>query len=422
MIDQTDGSVPRIRFKGFGGAWEPKKLGRVYKERNERGNDSLPILSVSIHSGISSGELSSDALGKKVRRSENKSLYKRVQSGDLVLNMMRAWQGAVGVAKIEGMVSPAYITATPDDTVHPPFMDCGLRRPEVVVQMNKLSYGVTDFRKRLYWDSFIRIDFDIPSVLEQEKIATYFDHLDIAISLHQRKHEKLIALKKAASQRMFPSLKKSVPDLRFKGFSGEWGEISIEDAMQNIANNSLSRADLNYSSGAAKNVHYGDVLIKFGEVLDAQNDELPLIANDAILEKVIPSRLRDGDIVMADAAEDEAVGKCTELSNIGSQVVVAGLHTIALRPKKPFAPYFLGYYLNSRAFHNQLLPIMQGTKVLSISKTAISRLLIWFPTDEAEQRAIGAYFYNLDKLIRGHATQIQKLIQVKAACLDKMFV
>lgn len=422
MIDQTDGSVPRIRFKGFGGVWEPKKLGRIYKERNERGNDSLPILSVSIHSGISSGELSSDALGKKVRRSENKSLYKRVQSGDLVLNMMRAWQGAVGVAKIEGMVSPAYITATPDDTVHPPFMDCGMRRPEVVVQMNKLSYGVTDFRKRLYWDSFIRIDFDIPSVLEQEKIATYFDHLDIAISLHQRKHEKLIALKRAASQRMFPSLKKSAPDLRFKGFSREWGEISIEDAMQNIANNSLSRADLNYSSGAAKNVHYGDVLVKFGEVLDAQNDELPLITNDAILEKVIPSRLRDGDIVMADAAEDEAVGKCTELSNIGSQVVVAGLHTIALRPKKPFAPYFLGYYLNSRAFHNQLLPIMQGTKVLSISKTAISRLLIRFPTDEAEQRAIGAYFYNLDKLIRGHATQIQKLIQVKAACLDKMFV
>jgi type I restriction enzyme S subunit len=422
MIDQTDGSVPRIRFKGFGAAWEPKKLGRIYKERNERGNDSLPILSVSIHSGVSSGELSSDALGKKVRRSENKSLYKRVQSGDLVLNMMRAWQGAVGVAKIEGMVSPAYITATPDDTVHPPFMDCGLKRPEVVVQMNKLSYGVTDFRKRLYWDSFIRIDFDIPSVLEQEKIATYFDRLDLAISLHQRKHEKLIALKKAASQRMFPSLNKSAPDLRFKGFSGEWGEISIEDAMQNIANNSLSRADLNYSSGAAKNVHYGDVLVKFGEVVDAQNDGLPLITSDAILEKVIPSRLRDGDIVMADAAEDEAVGKCTELSNIGSQVVVAGLHTIALRPKKPFAPYFLGYYLNSRAFHNQLLPIMQGTKVLSISKTAISRLLIRFPTDKSEQRAIGAYFYNLDKLIRGHATQIQKLIQVKAACLDKMFV
>lgn len=422
MTYQTDGSVLRIRFKGLDAAWEPKKLGQIYKERNERGNDSLPILSVSIHSGVSNGELSSDALGKKVRRSENKSLYKRVQSGDLVLNMMRAWQGALGVAKVEGMVSPAYITATSDETVHPPFMEHGLRRPEVVAQMNNLSYGVTDFRKRLYWDSFIRIDFDTPSVLEQEKIATYFDHLDIAISLYQCKHEKLMALKKAARQRMFPGLNKSAPDLRFKGFSGEWGEVSVEDAMQNIANNSLSRANLNYNSGAAKNIHYGDVLVKFGEVLDAQSEGLPLITSDAILEKVISSRLRDGDIIMADAAEDEAVGKCTELSNTGSQVVVAGLHTIALRPKRPFAPYFLGYYLNSQVFHTQLLPIMQGTKVLSISKTAISRLRIRFPTDEAEQRAIGAYFYNLDKLIGAHATQIQKLIQVKAACLEKMFI
>ena len=116
------------------------------------------------------------------------------------------------------------------------------------------------------------------------------------------------------------------------------------------------------------------------------------------------------------------MGKCTELSNTGSQVVIAGLHTIALRPKMPFAPYFLGYYMNSEAFHMQLLPIMQGTKVLSISKTAIGRLVIRFPADEVEQRKIGAYFHNLDKLINGHATQMQKLNQIKAACLEEMFV
>lgn len=421
MTDQTAGGVPRIRFKGFDAAWEPTKLGQIYTERNERGNDSLPILSVSIHSGISNGELSTETLGKKVRRSEDKSLYKRVQSGDLVLNMMRAWQGALGVAKIEGMVSPAYLTATPDDTVYPLFMDCGLRRPQTVAQMNRLSYGVTDFRKRLYWDSFVRVGVDLPAVPEQEKIAAYFSHLDLTISLHQLKHDKLMGLKKSVRQRMFPYPNKSAPDLRFEGFSGAWGEVCIEDAMQSIANNSLSRADLGYSSGVAKNIHYGDILVKFGEVLDAQSDGIPLIASNASVEKLISSRLKDGDIVMADAAEDEAVGKCTELSNTGRQVVVAGLHTIALRPRVSFAPYFLGYYMNSEAFHTQLLPIMQGTKVLSISKTAIGRLVIRFPTDEAEQRKIGAYFYNLDKLISGHAAQILKLKQIKAACLEEMF-
>lgn len=422
MTDQTARNVPTIRFKGFDAAWDRKRLGDTYTERNERGNDLLPILSVSISSGISNGELSSEALGKKVRRSEDKSLYKHVYPGDLVLNMMRAWQGALGVAKIEGMVSPAYITAIPNDTIYPTFMDYGLRRPQIVAKMDSLSYGVTDFRKRLYWDSFVRIEFDIPSVLEQEKIAAFFSHLDPIISLHQRKHDKLVALKKSMLQKMFPKPGKNAPDIRFKDFSGDWGDRSIEDAMENIANNSLSRADLNYRSGSVKNVHYGDILVKFGEVLDAQSDDIPLISSDTIAVKLSSSGLRNGDIVMADAAEDEAVGKCAELHNIGSQTVVAGLHTIALRPKNSFAPFYLGYYLNSDAFHTQLLPIMQGTKVLSISKTAIKRLLIRFPTDEAEQLRIGEYFYNLEKLIRRHASQLQKFQQIKYACLAKMFV
>ena len=147
-----------------------------------------------------------------------------------------------------------------------------------------------------------------------------------------------------------------------------------------------------------------------------------MISSDAIVAKLSSSRLRDGDIVMADAAEDDAVGKCTELHNIGNQTVVAGLHTIALRPKNSFAPFFLGYYLNSDAFHRQLLPIMQGTKVLSISKTAIKRLRISFPTDETEQQKIGSYFYNLSLLIGLHARQIQKFRQIKASCLDTMFL
>jgi type I restriction enzyme S subunit len=287
--------------------------------------------------------------------------------------------------------------------------------------MNKLSYGVTDFRKRLYWDSFVLVGVDMPAPPEQEKVAAYISHLDRAIFLHQLKHEKLMALKMSMRRRMFPHSKNSAPDLRFEGFSGAWEEVSIGDAMENVANNSLSRAALTHNSGVVKNIHYGDILVNFGEVLDAQSDGIPLIASSAIAEKLIPSRLMDGDIVMADAAEDKTVGKCTELRSVCNDVVVAGLHTIALRPNIFFAPYFLGYYMNSEAFHAQLLPIMQGTKVLSISKTAISRLVIRFPADESEQRKIGVYFHSLDKLISRHSTQVQKLKQIKAACLDEMF-
>ena len=194
---------PRIRFKGFTEAWEQRKLGDLYTERNEQGDNSLQILSVSIHAGVSDGELTADRLGKKVHRSEDKSTYKHVYAGDLIFNMMRAWQGAIGVAKNEGMTSPAYISAIPNYEVYPPFMNYLLRRKDAIDQINNLSYGVTDFRKRLYWNSFIRVTCQIPCVAEQKRIAEVFETIDNLITLHQRKLEKLKNIKKSMLEKMF---------------------------------------------------------------------------------------------------------------------------------------------------------------------------------------------------------------------------
>ena len=196
-------SKPKIRFEGYEEDWEQRKLGELYTERNERGNDSLQILSVSIHSGVSDSELDAENLGKTVRRSEDKSTYKHVYAGDLIFNMMRAWQGAIGVAKSEGMISPAYISAIPSENLYPLFMNYLLRRKEIIGQINNLSYGVTDFRKRLYWDSFVKVVCNIPSVEEQKKIAEYFNSLDHLIALHQRKIEELQNIKKYMLQNMF---------------------------------------------------------------------------------------------------------------------------------------------------------------------------------------------------------------------------
>ena len=194
---------PAIRFQGFTDAWEQRKLGDIYTERSQRGDESLQILSVSIHSGVSDGELDADNLGKYVRRSEDKSTYKHVYPGDLVFNMMRAWQGAIGVAKSEGMISPAYISAIPNKDVYPLFMNYLLRRKVAINQINNLSYGVTDFRKRLYWNSFVRVTCKIPSFAEQQLLAEIFENLDDLITLHQRKLEMLKNIKKAMLEKMF---------------------------------------------------------------------------------------------------------------------------------------------------------------------------------------------------------------------------
>ena len=180
-----------------------------------------------------------------------------------------------------------------------------------------------------------------------------------------------------------------------------WEQRKFSNVFDFIRNNTLSRAELSESEGSVLNVHYGDVLIKFGEVLDASIKNLPHIADDSLAARLSCPHLADGDVIFADTAEDETVGKCSELRGCGDKEIVSGLHTMACRPLFEFAPGYLGYYLNSPAFHEQLLPLMQGIKVISVSKAAISDTDISFPS-LTEQRVIGASLSSLDNLITLH--------------------
>lgn len=131
--------------------------------------------------------------------------------------------------------------------------------------------------------------------------------------------------------------------------------------------------------------------------------------------------LQDGDIVIADTAEDEAVGKVTEVQNLGNNKLVAGLHTIPCRVKKgDFAPGWLGYYMNSNLFHNQLLPYITGIKVSSISKGAISDILIVVPPFD-EQEKIVQSLNEMQLLTAVETKVINKIKLVKNGCLSKMF-
>jgi len=182
----------------------------------------------------------------------------------------------------------------------------------------------------------------------------------------------------------------------------------LGDTFDFLQNNTLSRADLNPETGVAKNVHYGDVLIKFGEYLDASSSTLPYIPTQQIVDKFKGSLLQDGDVIMADTAEDEAVGKCTEIAGLQGFPTISGLHTIPLRPKEKFAPGYLGYYMNSGSYHDQLLPLMQGIKVTSVSKSAILNTDISFPAESDEQAEIGSFFIRLDNLITLHQRKAAK--------------
>ena len=220
-IDQIRrGEIPKGYIRTVSGIsptdWKRYTFGDIYTERKEPGSEELPLLMVSIHSGVSDGEVDEEELPKKVKRIEDKSQYKKAVSGDLVFNMMRAWQGAIGTVRTTGMVSPAYIVAKPNDKVYPLFMDYYTRTPQMINQINRQSYGVTDFRKRLYWDSFAPIGCTLPPIEEQRKIAAILTTQDKVIELKEKRLAEKQRQKKYLMQQLLTGKK------RLPGFNGAW--------------------------------------------------------------------------------------------------------------------------------------------------------------------------------------------------------
>ena len=269
-------------------------------------------------------------------------------------------------------------------------------------KMNLGQYSDQSAQPGLAVGKIIKLKNMFPSKEEQDRIGDYFTNFDHLITLHQRKCDQTKKLKKYMLQKMFPQNGELYPEIRFEGFTKAWEQRKFSDVFTGLQNNTLSRSELNYESGTIKNVHYGDVLIKFGDYIDASQTELPYISDDAKADKFKNSFLQDGDIIIADTAEDDTVGKCTEIRGSEGMKLLSGLHTIACRTKEKYGPMFLGYYINSPAYHNQLKPLMQGIKVTSISKSALQDTDMIIPKSIDEQIKIGEYFSNLDDLITLH--------------------
>lgn len=174
--------------------WNVYRIANLYDERNESGEDSLPILSVSINTGISDHEVADEEQARAFVRSEDKSKYKRVYPGDLAYNMMRAWQGAFGAVRVDGMVSPAYVVAKPKHNINldSRYMEALLRTPSAIEEMHRYSHGITDFRLRLYWPEFKNIRVCIPSIDEQKEISDYIDKIASYVDTMISRKEQLL--------------------------------------------------------------------------------------------------------------------------------------------------------------------------------------------------------------------------------------
>ena len=402
--------------------WEVKRLGEIWKRfatgpfgsslhASDYVSGGTPLVNpMHIVEGkiIPDKEMTVDCVTRKRLAS-----YK-LNAGDLVMGR-RGEMGRVAVVtkKEQGwLCGTGSFTITLRDNESPDFVARYLRTPQCVAEMTNEAVGTTI--QNLNQTLVSQINIAYPPLPEQRKISAALSDVDEMIAALEKLIEKKRKIKTGAMQRLLTG------KTRLPGFKGAWVEKRLGEAFEFHSNNTFSRASMIEGRGQIYNIHYGDVLIRYGAVLDCNKTAIPSL-DDAASSVCKRDFLKDGDVIIADTAEDETVGKAVEVINVGDRLIASGLHTIFLRPKEgAFALGWLGYYVNSTAFHDQLLPLITGIKVSSISKGSLMDAVLRCPSTLAEQKAIAKVLGDMDEEIAALEAELAKTRQLKQGMMQEL--
>ena len=249
----------------------------------------------------------------------------------------------------------------------------------------------------------------MPSVSEQTAIAKILSTFDTYIDDLAELIEKKRSIRDGALEELMSGR------TRLQGFTMDWIVYPFNKYFSLLPTNTFSRDQLS-SKGPVGNIHYGDVLIKYGDVL-SDTDEIPRLKDTSQIKE--RSYLQIHDVLIADTAEDDTVGKVVQVGKV-SIPIVGGLHTVACRPNYETAEGFLGYYMNSSLYHDQLYPYITGIKVSSVSKKSFGETELCIPVEVEEQEAIVSVLKEMDEEIETLEIERDKMIQIREGAMDDL--
>jgi type I restriction enzyme S subunit len=385
MTEPTDIKIPKIRFMGFSGEWKKGSVSSLLTERNIQfpKSEAYPLMAFIAGQGVA-------PKGKRYNRDflvsdEANKKYKQTELGDFIYSSNNLETGSIGTNRYgSASISPVYSIFSPALDSDSSFIGPLLCQKTFINEMVRWRQGVVYGQWRIHESDFLKIELTFPSTKEQQTIGSYFSDLGQLIELHQRKHDKLVTLKKAMLQKMFPQAGATTPEIRFKGFSGAWVEKKLGD----LIDLGSGRDYKHLLPGRIPVYGTGGYMLSVNESLSASMDAIG-IGRKGTIDK--PYILR------------------------------APFWTVdTLFYAIPKAENYLDfvYCIFQRIDWKQR---DESTGVPSLSKVAINGASV-LSTNSPEQQKIGTYFRQLDDLISKHAIQLQKLKQIKSACLEKMFV
>lgn len=408
----AENKVPEIRFEGFSGEWAQSNLakctdlltGNPFNSKEFTANGILLVRGMNVKRGYLDASPEISEFWPSSKGLENYLL----EPEDIVIQMDGALIGK-SYAKIESINLPAILVQRVTR------VRCSEVNPEFIYQyiqkdfLNHISGIKTETAvPHLSLHDIRGFSVSLPKRPEQNAIGNYFQKLDTLINRHQQKYDKLCNFKKSLQGKMFPKQGETMPEIRFKGFSGEWEEKGLgTDVAEIIGGGTPSTAisefwdgDIDwYSPTEIGNNVYAEGSQKKITALGLKNSSAKILpAGNTVL---FTSRAGIGD--MAILAKPGA-------TNQGFQSFIV---------KEGFSPYFI--YSAGKKIKEFALKHASGSTFLEISGKQLGRMKILMPGLE-EQTAIGNYFQKLDSLINKQQQQITKLNNIKQACLSKMFV
>ena len=324
--------MPELRFPDFKDAWRDATAGDAFAHSKAKGETGLPIWSVTLDRGM----VSRDSLDRHMESDAADETNLRAQPGDLVYNMMRMWQGAVGQVSEECMVSPAYVVLSPRPGTCSRFFDYWFKAPHMLHRLKSFSHGLTKDRLRLYYADFAKIPIPLPSEDEQRKIADFMDTVSERIALLNREKAALEDYKKGLMQRLFSQ------ELRFTREDGspfpDWDEKplnviaeinppcrSFPDSFQYIDLESVSGGRLHGAklrsrseapSRAQRVLSQGDVLFQLVRPYQRNNLWFRLEGDFVASTGYAQLRARQDpgflyQVIQAEKFVDEVISRCT---------------------------------------------------------------------------------------------------------------
>ena len=389
--------TPSIRFKGFTDPWEQRKAKNLFVSTADKGHPELPVLSATQDRGMIRRDENSINIYHDKKNEEG---YKRVLPGQFVIHL-RSFQGGFAHSAIEGITSPAYTVFgfSEPEKHNPNYWKYVFTSKEFIRRLETVTYGIRDGRSISY-DEFLTMDFVYPTQDEQTEIANYLDTLDRLITLHQRKYNKLLNVKKSMLEKMFPKNGSNIPKIRFKGFTDPWEQRKFGD----IGTVAMCKRIFKEQTSSEGDVPFYKIGTFGGE---------PDAFIDRELFKEYKSKIsypNKGDILLSASG---TIGRTVEYT--GNDEYFQDSNIVWLK--------------HGDGIDNAFLEVLYSVVDWSCEGSTIKRLYndnflkskFMMPKIE-EQQKIGVYFKNLDHLITLHQRELEKLQYIKKSMLEKMFV